>query len=144
MIEPFIKDEEPDRRYCKVYVAERDDVPVELSCTVYNSHCEPDSITRRFYLKSSFFGVDDDEFHPDISIVPNPNNGSMTLVFGNIQGPVATRVYDMTGKLIDAFELNVDNDNRFAYHLDACQNGIYLFVFNYKGSSVTQKVIVTK
>ena len=70
---------EPDKRYCRVYVAERCDEYVELSCTVYN-HCLEDSITCTFYLKSSFLGLDGKETDPaEFKLYPNPTNNNITL-----------------------------------------------------------------
>ena len=143
MIEPFIKDDEPDRRYCKVYVAERDDAPVELSCTVYNSHCGTPSITRRFYLKSSFFGVDDSEIRPEFTIVPNPNNGQMELRFEQLAGKLDIKVYDMKGVLIDEKEcFSTSESYSTPYSLPTQTKGLYFFVVTSKEGLISKKLIV--
>jgi hypothetical protein len=131
---------ETERRYCRVYVAEHDDVPVELTCTVYNSHCYPYSITRKFYLKSSFFGVDDQESaRLTFDVIPNPNNGEMTLRFSGFSGKVSVKVYDMTGHWIDQMEIDSET---LPYHLDGHASGVYYFVVTGKEGMMAKKVIV--
>ena len=131
---------ETERRYCRVYVAEHDDVPVELTCTVYNSHCYPYSITRKFYLKSSFFGVDDQESaRLTFDVIPNPNNGEMTLRFSGFSGKVSVKVYDMTGHWIDQMEIDSET---LPYHLNGRASGVYYFVVTGKEGTMAKKVIV--
>ena len=143
LIEPFTMEEWPERSYCRVYVAEHDDTPVELSCTVYNSHCEPYSIKKKFYLKSSFFGVDEQsDAQPDFCILPNPNDGQMTLVFSGFEGKVDIKVYDAMGNLIDSFVTYNDMDSKtLEYNLRA-RKGIYFLVANGKGGTIAKKVII--
>ena len=134
---------ESERRYCRVYVAEHDDLPAKLECTVYNSHCEPYSITKSFYLKSSFFGIDEqDASKYTFDIVPNPNNGAMELRFNNLEDKVEVMVYDMTGVLLDNFVIYNDNESKaIQYNLNS-RNGIFFFVANGKEGTVAKKVVV--
>ena len=131
--------------YCRVYVADHDDNPVELSCTIYNSHCEPHSLTKKFYLKSSFFGIDEPQTErPDFSVVPNPNNGQMELRFEHLTGKIEVKVYDMRGSLIDQFETFNDLENKtLQYDFKPFISGIYFFVATGKEGSVARKVVVT-
>ncbi len=142
-IEPYIKDDEPNKRYCRVYVAEHNDDYVELSCTVYN-HCEEDSITRSFYLKSSFFGLEGQEITPtDFSIVPNPNNGEMDLYFENLTGKICVKVYDMHGTLVDNIETYNDlNSKTLRYTLKQNTSGIFFFIATANEGTITKKVII--
>jgi len=132
--------------YCRVYVADHDDNPVELSCTIYNSHCEPHSLTKKFYLKSSFFGIDEPQTErPDFSVVPNPNNGQMELRFEHLTGKIEVKVYDMRGSLIDQFETFNDLENKtLQYDLKPSNSGIYFFVATGKEGSAARKVVVTQ
>ena len=144
-IEPFTEEDEPDKRYCKVNVAERDELPVELSCTIYNSHCLPDSVLiRRIYLKSSFFGLDEqDDAVPGFSVAPNPNSGQMTLRFENMAGKVNVKVYDMHGILIDCLDIyNNLKTNTLQYNFRNPSAGIYYFVATAKEGTLTRKVVV--
>ena len=134
---------EIDRRYCRVYVAEHDDSPVELSCTVYNSHCEPYSNTKRFYLKSSFFGIDEqDGTKLSFGIIPNPNNGAMELRFENMEGKVEVKVYDMIGTLLDSFVTYNDVGTKAIQYNLSGRSGIYFFVATGKEGTLTKKVVV--
>ena len=142
-IEPFTMAEWPDRSYCRVYVAEHDDTPVELSCTVYNSHCEPYSIKRKFYLKSSFFDIDEqNEIQPDFCVLPNPNSGQMTLIFNHFEGKVDLKVYDVMGNLIDNFMTYNDMDSKTLEYDLRARKGIYFLVANGKEGTIAKKVII--
>ena len=146
MIEPNPAEyqNETERRYCRVYVAEHDDTPVKLECTVYNSHCEPYINTKRFYLKSSFFGIDEqDAARCTFDIVPNPNNGDMELHFENMEGKVDIKVYDMMGSLIDYIQtFNGSNTNELEYSMEGRAKGIYFFVATGKEGTLTKKVVI--
>lgn len=131
-----------ERRYCRVYVAEHDQTPATLECTIYNSHCDPDIITRSFFLKSSFLGIDEqDAAKPAFDVVPNPNNGAMELRFENMEGKVEVKVYDVMGNLQDSFvTYNHKGIETLSYNLS--RNGIYFFVANDNEGSVVKKVVV--
>ena len=131
---------------CKIYVMEHVNDTVWLKATVYNT-CSPYGVERRYWLLSSFYGIEEDDPSTgsrtfDVDIVPNPNNGSMSLVFTNMEGNVDAKVYDMTGILIDHFALNLDVESRHPYYLGDYPNGVYLLVFNYKGITFTKKIVV--
>ena len=134
---------ETERRYCRVYVADHDDTPTKLECTVYNHHCEPTSITKCFYLKSSFFGIDDqDAAKCTFDIVPNPNNGTMELHFENMEGKVDVKVYDMMGVLVDSFVIYNDKEPQTIQYNLSSRQGMYFFVANGKEGTLTKKVVV--
>ena len=135
---------ESKRRYCRVYVAEHDDLPAKLECTVYNNQCEPYSITKRFYLKSSFFGIDEqDAAKCTFDIIPNPNNGEMELRFEDMEGKVVVKVYDMMGGLIDVIQtFNASCTKELGYSMKRRAKGIYFFVATGKEGTLTKKVVV--
>ncbi len=143
---PIEYQNEPNRRYCRVFVAEHDDIPTELSCTIYNSHCGPYSITKRFYLKSSFFGFDEQNAASiAFNVIPNPNKGSMELRFENMEGRVNVRVYDMTGNSVDQFELeNESVSQTCSYNLKGHTSGVYFFVATGREGTVAKKVVVKR
>ena len=134
---------ETGRRYCRVFVAEHDDTPTELSCTVYNSHCDPEIITRSFYLKSSFFDIDEqDAARCAFDVIPNPNNGTMELRFENMEGKVEVKVYDMMGTLVDSFvTYNGKEPKAMQYNLNG-RRGIYFLVANGKEGTMAKKVVI--
>ena len=143
LIEPFEKEDEPNKHYCRVYVAEHCDEYVELSCTVYN-HCDQDSTTISFYLKSSFYGIDENETIPsDFNIAPNPNNGTMELNFENLIGKTDLKVFDMHGALIDQFQVNSESSSySIPYQCKSLAEGLYFFVATWQNTVLTKKVII--
>lgn len=139
-------DESPVKTNCRVFVAEHDDLPVRLTCTIYNSHCEPYCIVRHLYLKSSFFGIGEEDTGKAIfSVVPNPNSGEMELRLEHLNGKATIKVYDMRGILIDEIETyNPSGTLSLPYRLKARTDGIYYFVATAQEGSLARKVIVTK
>ena len=130
-------------KVCKVYVLEQVEDTVWLQAQVFNP-CDPYSNkTQRYWLASSFFGVDDIAAQPEISIMPNPNKGQMAICIGEMEGKVLTTIYDMHGKAIDQFELIVTPNSRHSYTMKGSPSGIYLFVFNQNGKVFTKKVSIT-
>jgi len=145
MIEPDPAEyqSETGKRYCRVYVAEHDDLPTELTCTIYNNYCDPRIITRRFYLKSSFFDINEQEAAKcAFDIVPNPNNGAMELRFENMEGKVEVKVYDMMGNLLDSFVTYNDNGPKTMQYDLSGRKGIHFFVANGKEGTITKKVVI--
>ncbi len=140
-VEPFEKNDEPNRHYCRVYVADPSDDLVKLWCNVSN-HCHQDSVV--FYLQSSFFGIDGHETVPaGFNIVPNPNNGDMELRFENLTGKTSIKVYDMRGTLIDVIDTYNDlYSNTLHYNLRPISPGIYYFVATAKEGTIAKKVII--
>ena len=133
----------PDGTYyskCTVYVAERDDDYVVLTATIYNG-CNSEE--RNIYLKPSFFDIEEQyNSQPDFTIVPNPNDGQMTLIFNRFEGKVNVKVYDVTGNMIDSFETCNDLESKaLEYELNA-RKGIYFFVANGREGSVAKKVVI--
>jgi len=56
---------------------------------------------------------------------------------------VNATVYDMQGQTIDQFNFAATPKSRLSYNLSSQKSGIYLFVFNYNGSVITKKIIIT-
>ena len=132
---------DPDKRYCRVHVAEQNDEMVELWCNVSN-HCRQDSVV--FYLKSSFFGLDGYESAPtDFYITPNPNKGEMDLHLEQLTDKVNIKVYDMRGALIDVLDAYNDLDSKtLHYTLEHTSSGFYFFVATAKEGTIAKKVII--
>jgi len=141
MIEPFVDEQYSGRRYCRVYVAEPCDSLVILSARIKNDCGE---ITKVFYLKSSFLGLDENTANKaSFSVTPNPNNGQMYLRLDHLTGKVSIRVYDMKGVLIDQLETYNDLENyTLQYNLKHSSAGIYFFVATAKEGTIAKKVII--
>lgn len=129
---------------CRVSVIDYINDTVWLTAKVFNDCTMGEGIERRFWLLCSFYGVEETPFASQIDIVPNPNDGAMSLVFHNLKGNVEAKVYDMKGILIDKFTLNLNAEERHPYYLGNYPDGIYLLVFNHKGKLTTKKIVVIK
>lgn len=140
IIEPYTNDDEPDKRFCRVYVAEHSDNLVELKATVLGC----DTVSTTFYLKSSFFDIEEQNAEqPNFSIVPNPNNGKMDFHLSHMTGKVCIRVYDMKGVLLDQIWVNnpIETDI-LQYDLKHHAAGIYYIIATAKEGTLTQKMVV--
>ena len=129
---------------CKVYVLDRVTDTVWLKATVYNSCGSTQGVERSFWLICSFYDMEENMSPLQISISPNPSRGDMHIDFGEIEGRVAIKVFDMTGTTIDQFDWVALPKSQLFYSLNSYPSGIYLFVFNHDGHTVTQKVIIIK
>ena len=138
MIEPYIVKDEPDKRFCRVHVAEHSDNLVELNATVIGC----DTVSTVFYLKSSFLNIEEQHTtQPDFSIVPNPNNGQMTLHFENLIENINIKIFDTHGALIDQFQVNSDASSySIPYQCKSLSEGLYFFMATGQNKVLTKKV----
>ena len=133
---------------CKVYVLNHVDDTIWLKAHAFNRCAPNEGIEQRYWLISSFYGVDENE--PlcelcDFDVVPNPNKGQMTLNFEHLTGKVNVRVYDMRGTLIDQFATyNSNGPTTYEYNMKTKSNGIYFFVATSKEGTVAKKVVIEK
>lgn len=134
---------------CRVIVLNREEDTVWLHARVIDP-CNPgESIDRRFWLLCTFYGIGEDNPSTssgtlDFTIVPNPNKGEMSLLFGEMEGPATLKVYDMTGLLVDQTVLHVTPQSRTTYSLENKACGVYLMVLQHKGSTRSNKVVVIR
>ena len=142
VLEPFGE----KNQCCKVYVLSQVEDTVWLSARAFN-RCAQDGIEQRYWFVCSFYGVEEDgpsigSESSNIEVVPNPNNGQMTLHFERLTGKIDVKVYDMRGTLIDNVQTcNEVGSNSMAYNLKgSC--GVYFFVVTGKEGVMAKKVIV--
>jgi hypothetical protein len=132
---------------CRVVVLNRVEDTVWLKAKVH-SPCDPEgSIERRFWFLCSFYGIDDNSSSTDsltFDIIPNPNNGEMSIITNNLEGLMDVRVYNMTGLLIDQFIFSATPDSPHHYNLRNYPNGIYLMVLCHQGTITSKKFIISK
>jgi len=133
------------RMKCKMYVLNYSEDTIWLNATVYNK-CEPDGIQLRYWFVCSFYDVEEHTVNPiDFSVVPNPNNGKMTLKFDNLIGKINVKVYDMKGSLIDSFETyNNNGPDTYLYNMKSNTEGVYFFVATGKEGTIAKKVVIQK
>jgi PKD repeat protein len=131
-------------QYCKVYVLDILTDTVWLKGYAYNRCSPEDGVMRKFWMVCSFYGIEDqDGILSDFSVVPNPNNGQMTLNFERLTGKVNIKVYDMRGVLIDNLETyNGTASSSMTYDMSRHANGIYHFVVTGKEGTLSKKVVI--
>ena len=133
---------------CKVYVLTPVDDTVWLKARAFNRCAPEEGVEQKYWLVCSFYGIEEGgpstgSGTANFDVIPNPNNGQMTLCFEHLTGKVDVKVYDMTGKMIDNIQTyNTVGSNTMQYDLKGHSNGIYFFVANSKEGTVTKKVIV--
>ena len=104
--------------------------------------CSGEGITTSYWLKPSFYGIEEKEAYPAVvDIIPNPNNGQMQLRFENMEGKLNIKVFTMTGALADSFELKtIGVGETYDYSMKRLVNGVYFFTITDGKRSVTKKV----
>lgn len=132
---------------CRIHVLTFIEDTVWLTATAYNE-CYPEGKTIRYWLISSFYGIDDNGSSTGseaicFDVVPNPNNGKMRLNFENLSGRTDIKVFDMTGRLVDHFQVfNASDNYSIPYDCKVKASGIYHFVLNNRGQNFTKKVSI--
>ena len=133
---------------CRVYVLNHVDDTIWLKAHAFNRCSPSEGIEQRYWLLSSFYGVEENEAiceHCNFDVVPNPNNGQMTLNFEHLTGTVDVRVYDMRGTIIDQFKTyNGNGPSQHTYNMRTKSDGIYFFVATGREGTVAKKVVIQK
>ena len=136
----------PEREsWVSVTVIDRVEETVWLTAHVTN-RCTTDTIIAKYFLVCSFYDTDEQDASAiGFNVVPNPNNGEMTLTIDNLTGEVNIKVYGMNGNLIDNFDTqNEFGHNSITYCMKQRSAGIYYFVATAKEGTITKKVVVTE
>lgn len=138
MMEPYGE----NGRYCRLFVLNYINDTIWLKARIYNS-CTGEGVTQRYWLVCSFYGLDENDTSTEgtFAVMPNPNNGQMTLNFEQLTGKVDFKVYDMRGRQIDHVQ---SFDKTMQYDMGGRPNGIYLFVATAKEGTLVQKVIIQR
>lgn len=143
MLEPYGEHKEN----CKVFALNHVNDTVWLTARIFNG-CTDEGITQRYWLVCSFYGVEENgpsTGSASLSVMPNPNNGQMTLDFEHLTGNVDLKVYDMRGVQVDHVQtFNSSDRNSMPYDMQGRPDGIYLFVMSGREGTVVQKVIINR
>lgn len=130
---------------CKVYVLDQVEDTVWMSAYAHNRCAPQEGIKQRYWLVCSFYGVDENAGTEAsrFDVVPNPNNGQMTLNFEHLTGKIDVKVYDMRGVLIDNIQtFNTIDSYSLTYDMNKRAEGLYLFVATGKEGTVSKKVVI--
>ena len=143
VLEPFGE----KHQCCKVYVLNHVDDTVWIEARAFNRCAPEEGVSQRYWLVCSFYDIEEGDglTHADMEVSPNPNNGQMDLRLDHLTGLIEFKVYDMTGRQIDQFQMHNDLEyNTIQYNLRNDVGGVYVFVATSKEGIVTKKVVVTK
>jgi hypothetical protein len=115
-----------------------------LKAYAFNRCAPAEGVMQKFWMVCSFYGIDQQETsRADFNVIPNPNNGQMTLSFEHLTGRIDVKVYDMKGVLLDNFQTyNSLPENTMPYQFQRSTQGIYFFVATGREGTVSKKVIV--
>ena len=135
----------PAGKNCKMYVLNYVPDTIWLDAMVYNP-CAPEGKLLRYWFVCSFYDVDEQQAAPiGFDVVPNPNNGQMTLCFENLIGKVSVKMYDMMGNLLDCVETyNEAERNYIHYDTKSLASGVYFFVATGKEGTIAKKVVINR
>ena len=130
-----------------MYVLSPVDDTVWLQAHAFNRCAPEEGVAQKYWLVCSFYGLEEESASTssatvNFEVVPNPNNGQMTLQFEQMIGKIDVKVYDMAGVLIDNILTYSDLEySSMQYNLKAgC--GVYYFVVTGKDGIMAKKVIV--
>ena len=131
---------------CRVYVLSPVDDTIWLQAHAFNRCAPEEGVVQKYWLVCSFYGLEEgtstSSATANFEVIPNPNNGQMTLQFEQMIGKIDVKVYDMTGALVDNILTYSDLEySSMQYNLKAgC--GVYYLVVTGKDGVVAKKVIV--
>lgn len=103
-----------------------------------------DTVHEEFFIQTSYYDVEENTQDADFVIAPNPTNGNLTLHFGDLQGRVEVQVFNSLGQKVDAFVEEEGLNRETHYSMTEFKNGLYYFVINSKGKTLTQKVMLSR
>lgn len=147
----------PVGKHCRIYVLNQLEDTVWLNAKVYNK-CHPEGTERRYWFVCSFYGIEEGSSTPSahpgsegsgpsaaFTVMPNPNNGQMTLNFEHITGKIDIKIYDMRGVLIDQLQTFGTTDyHNLSYQCQTRVDGIYCFVVTSKEGTIVRKVAIVQ
>ena len=93
-----------------------------------------------FFIRTSYFGVDETIDNQKFTVSPNPTNGNLTLHFGDLTGKAEIMVYNSQGQKVDVLDLDVTNCKERTYIMSCFPDGLYYFVLNVNGKQLIRKV----
>ena len=125
---------------CTMYLFSFLEDTVYLHATAIN-RC--DSVTVDFFIKTSYFGVEDDEEAIGFTVTPNPTNGEVTLHFENLMGEAEIELYDLRGTLLERKRLSIMNlSERVAWSITDPKPGLYFLKAKTAKGVVVKKIVI--
>lgn len=109
---------------------------IALTATVY---FDCGQVTTAMWIRTSEIGIKEKDVS-HISIMPNPNNGTMLITAKEDKNISQLDVYDMQGKLVKSFAA-LQGPTQITLDLP---DGVYSFVFNAEGRTICKNVVISK
>ena len=113
--------------------------PVMLRATVIND-CA--TITKEFFIQTSYFDVEENTDDEWFTITPNPNSGDFTLHFDSALGQVEVTIYDEQGRQV-ACQSGRACDG-FHWHLEELPSGVYFVRVVSDGRVLVRKIMINR
>lgn len=131
-----------DKCQLYIYTFERDSIELRAH-TRSSGLCECGEFTHSKWIHCGYFDISENTSLCEADIFPNPNDGTMTLSFDNMMGYVDVKVYNITGTLVDQFNLfNGYGHQTHEYQSSYLSNGVYFFQFSSNEGKLTKKVVI--
>ncbi len=126
-------------KQCTLYIHSYLTEPITLHAWAVN-RC--DSIHEEFFIQTSYYDVGENNQDVGFEVVPNPTNGEVSLLFGDLQGRVEVLVYNGMGQEVESFMMEVDGNQPYVYDMRSHPDGIYLLVAKHMGNTWIRKVVL--
>lgn len=125
---------------CTMYLFSFLEDTVYLHATAIN-RC--DSVTVDFFIKTSYFGVEDDEEAIGFTVTPNPTNGEVTLHFEDLMGEAEIELYDFRGTLLERKRWSIMNPSeRVAWSITNPKPGLYFLKAKTAKGVAVKKIVI--
>ena len=113
------------------------------SCTPFR-----DGLTGSFsnFTSQTATSVSDYDFNNQVSVSPNPSNGTFIISFNNANFRSADiKLIDTIGRLVFRSDKNeLSDNNQIAIHAGSLASGVYLIQIDAPNNRLTKKLVVTK
>lgn len=126
-------------KQCTLYIHSYLTEPITLHAWAVN-RC--DSIHEEFFIQTSYYDVGENNQDVGFEVIPNPTNGEVNLLFGDLQGRVEVLVYNGMGQEVESFMMEVDGNQSYVYDMRSLPDGIYLLVAKHMGNTWIRKVVL--
>lgn len=92
------------------------------------------------------FGVGINDIAPlsDLTLVPNPTTGHVTISADGVDGSVSTTVIDLLGSVVKTYSDESNGNFTKSYDLSSLSSGIYIVKIENAGTVVTKKLSISK
>ena len=128
----------PNNDSCTLYIYTFETDSIELVAQT-QSNCGCGSDRHSIWIHCGYYDVEEQAVKAEI--LPNPNNGDMRIVCEGMTGDVEVKVYDLTGRMVDRFQLDGGTGT---YQAGRCAPGVYCFALTSREGTLMKKVIIVK